>query len=128
MLKIANISIIALVAGVAIHVLLGLSLHTSFGSHNFFISCIATIVAALTTILPGFVTGLVSGERGLLHGVFLALGIFLYVVVTAFLFKSGGSIGHAIDQGLHFLSVTAVAQCIVTALAGVAVRKHGLFY
>jgi len=127
MLKVADISIVALIAGIALHVLLGISWHTSFGSNNFFVSCVITIIAALATILPGFVTGLVAGSRGLLHGVLLALGIFLYVVATAFVTK-GGSISHAVDIGLRFLSIAAVAQCIVTSLAGVAVRKSGLFY
>jgi len=127
MLKVADISIVALVAGVALHALLGISWHASFGSNNFFVSCVITIILGLATILPGFVTGLVAGSRGLLHGALLALGIFLYILATAFLLK-GGAIGHAVDIGLRFLSITAVAQCIVTALAGVAVRKSGLFY
>lgn len=127
MLKVADISIVALVAGVALHALLGVSWHTSFGSNNFFVSCVITLISGLATILPGFVTGLVAGSRGLLHGVLLSLGIFLYIVATAFLLKSG-SISHAVDVGLRFLSVTAVAQCIVASLAGVAVRKNGFFY
>jgi len=127
MLKAANISILALVAGIALHALLGISWHSSFGSNNFFVSCVMAIVSGLATILPGFVTGLVAGGRGLLHGALLAAGIFLYIVVKVFVLKSG-AFGQAVDVGLRFLSVAAVAQCIVTSLAGVAVRKSGFFY
>jgi hypothetical protein len=128
MLNAANISIVALAAGVALHALLGISWHTSFGSNNFFVSCVITIVSGLSTILPGFVTGLVSGSRGLLHGTVLSLALFLYIIAKVFLLKSGISISHAVDTGLRFLSVTTVALCIVSSLAGVAVRKNGLFY
>jgi hypothetical protein len=128
MLKVADISIVALVVGVALHALLGISWHSPFGSNNFFVSCAITVVSGLATILPGFVTGLVAGSRGLLHGALLSAAIFLYIIAKVFLLKSGVSISQAVDMGLRFLSVTAVAQCIVTSLAGVAVRKSGLFY
>lgn len=127
MLKLANVSIIALVIGVALHVLLGSSWHGSFGSSNFFVATALTIISGLAMILPGFVTGLVAGERGLLHGALLSLGIFLYIVVKVLIVKSG-AINQALDAGLRFLSVTAVAQYLVTSLAGVAVRRNGLFY
>jgi len=128
MIKAVDISIVALVAGVALHALLDISWHNSFGSNNFFVSCVITIVSGLATIFPGFVTGLVAGSRGLLHGALLSLGIFLYIIAKVFILKSGASISQAVGMGLHFLSVTAVAQCIVTSLAGAAVRKNGLFY
>lgn len=128
MLNIANISLVALVAGVALHALLGISWHMSFGSGNFFVSCVIAIVSGLATILPGLVTGLVAGSRGILHGALLSAGIFLYIVAKAFLLKSGLSFSHALETGLRFLSVAAVAQCLVTSLAGVTIRRHGLFY
>jgi hypothetical protein len=128
MLNVANISIAALVAGVALHALLGISWHTSFGSGNFFVSCAIAIVSGLATILPGLVTGLVAGSRGILHGALLSLGIFLYIVAKAFLLKSGVSFSHAVETGLRFLSIASVAQCLVASLAGVTVRRNGLFY
>lgn len=127
MLKIANISIVAILVGVTLHVLLGAAWHTSFRSSNFFISFVIALISGLAVILPGFVTGLVAGQRGLVHGVLLAVGIFLYTVAKVFFFR-GASIGHAFDTGLLVLSLAAVAQCIVACLAGVAVRRNGLFY